>query len=168
MRLPTLILSGALLMTLFLSACGDDDEDVDQSADDAPSDTVQLVAADFEFAPTELSFTSGEETQITFTNTGQAQHSFTIDELDVSQDVDANGEVTFDFTAPDHNVEFYCRFHPDQMQGTITIGGSSAPVSGSGSPGSTDDDGRDGDNSGPGGGDDDDSGDDDRGGGSNY
>jgi plastocyanin len=152
MRVPTRILASAVLITLAFAACGDDDEDVDESADDAASDTVQLVASDFEFTPAELPFAAGEETQITFTNTGQAKHNFTVDGTDVDEDVDANGEVTFDFTAPGQTASFQCKYHPDTMLGTITItgeaggggttnGASASPAASDGSsPSSTDDD----------------------------
>ena len=55
------------------------------------------------------------------TNTGAVEHSFTLDDDSVSQDIEP-GEtqtVTVDITA---DAGFHCKYHPTQMTGTLTVG----------------------------------------------
>jgi plastocyanin len=74
---------------------------------------------DFAFDPTTLDVSAGEHT-ITITNTGSVEHSFTLDDDSVSQDVEAGESATVTFDATE-TIGFHCKYHPDQMTGTLTV-----------------------------------------------
>ncbi|MGH2747860.1 MAG: cupredoxin domain-containing protein [Actinomycetota bacterium] len=86
--------------------------------------TIAVEATDFAFDPANISVDAGETVELTFTNAGVVEHSFTIRDV---VDIEAEGdeEATMSFTAPDATIAFYCKFHPDQMQGELAVGGSS-------------------------------------------
>jgi plastocyanin len=136
----SLLLAAVAALALFAVACGDDDDD-DTSGDDtggeattAPADgggggeaqTIAIEATDFAFDVTEIEAAPGDEITITLTNSGDAEHTVTID--DPAFEVEAGGgeEAEGSFTAPDATVEFYCRYHPSQMTGTVTISGDAS------------------------------------------
>ena len=62
---------------------------------------------------------SGEST-ITVTNSGAVEHNFTLDDDSVSEDVEPGESVTVtvDVSA---DAPFHCKYHPDQMTGTLTV-----------------------------------------------
>ena len=78
-----------------------------------------MTAADIAFDPTELTVAAGET--ITLRNEDDVEHSFTIDDPEV--DVEAEGGEEASVTAPDEagTYDFHCRYHPDQMTGTLTV-----------------------------------------------
>lgn len=79
-----------------------------------------LELADFEFVPSELAVASG--TTVTLDNTGQAPHTFTIEDEGIDEQVDAgqSGEVTIDLDPGEY--DFVCTFHEAQgMVGTLTV-----------------------------------------------
>lgn len=86
--------------------------------------TSSISAVDNEFEPGQLSLAAGEEVTVTFTNDGDAPHTFTSTELGFdtgSVDPGATAEVTF--TAPDQDAAFVCTIHEasDNMVGTISV-----------------------------------------------
>jgi plastocyanin len=156
--LLTLLL--AIPLTIAIAACGDDDdggtsgdgaagatspaaEATTPSADDTatpeattPSDgeseVIDISAQDFAFAPASISAVAGEEVTVTITNTGNAPHTFTIDDLDVDVQLSAGEEATVSFT-PSGDDTFYCRFHRSAgMEGTLSTDSSSSDAGGSG------------------------------------
>ena len=111
--------SALLALALVSAACGGgDDESGDGSSDGGTAD-VTLTVKDFEFDPATLEVSAGEHT-ITITNTGAVEHSFTLDDDSVSQDVEAGESATLTFDATE-TIGFYCEYHPDQMKGTLTV-----------------------------------------------
>jgi len=78
-----------------------------------------LTIVDFAFNPSTLSVASGGTIEVT--NTGQAPHTFTIDntDVDVSFDAGASQSVAIDLDPGDY--PFHCKIHP-QMTGTLTVG----------------------------------------------
>jgi plastocyanin len=120
----------AFVAALIFAACGDDDGDSASNGGNGGSgsggQTVEITAADFAFDPTTIDAEAGEEITVTLTNEDDTEHSFTIDDPEVETEAEGgeSGEVTF--TAPDSSVEFYCRYHPDQMTGEVSVGGSAA------------------------------------------
>jgi plastocyanin len=141
-------LLAAALLTIgltFAVACGDDDADdgADAGGDetaaastapaggeetDAPDDgggdsdvgPLALQAADFSFAPASLSAPAGTTVSLTVTNAGEAPHTFTVDDLDIDEEIAAGEQATIEFTFPDEATEFYCKFHKSQMTGMLT------------------------------------------------
>jgi plastocyanin len=117
------VLVCVLVLTLGAAACSSDDNGgSDASSSAAPtgdSSAMTITAEDFAFSPTTLSLPSGEST-ITVTNTGAVEHSFTLDDDSVSEDVEPGESitVTVDLSA---DAPFHCKYHPDQMTGTLEV-----------------------------------------------
>jgi plastocyanin len=109
------------VLALVASACGDDGGDV-EGGDGGGGRPVEVTAADFSFDPASIAAEAGESIELTLTNSGDAEHSFTIDDV-VEVEAEGGEEASGSFTAPDETVEFYCEYHPDQMRGELTIGG---------------------------------------------
>lgn len=84
---------------------------------------LEVEADDNYFAPTFVQAEPGATITLTLHNEGQAAHTFTIDELDIDEqlDVGATAEVDVEL-AEDGPVVFYCRFHrADGMQGAFDL-----------------------------------------------
>ena len=113
------LLGAMFALTMLAAACGG--EETPPPADGGtPSDGVgepDLVIADFNFSPTELSVTEGQT--ITITNVGETSHSFTTDDEAVDETIDAGSTVDIPLTGVTSGG-FHCRFH-SQMTGTITV-----------------------------------------------
>jgi len=82
---------------------------------------IALGAKDFAFTPTALTVPSGGGT-VKFTNTGSVEHNFTIDGQSVSKDAEAGESSTVKVDLPAGTYKFHCKYHPTQMQGTLTVG----------------------------------------------
>ncbi|HEY6568001.1 MAG TPA: cupredoxin domain-containing protein [Actinomycetota bacterium] len=107
------------------SACSSDDggDTTDGGGGATPADTsgaLSITAEDFRFSPSSLTVPSGESS-ITVTNEGSVEHSFTLDDDSVSEDIEPGDSVTVtvDLTA---DAGFHCEYHPDQMTGTLSVG----------------------------------------------
>jgi hypothetical protein len=87
---------------------------------------------------------------VTFKNNGSVSHSFSSPDLDVEQVVGSSDSATVTFTAPAEpgSFDFFCKFHPDQMKGTISVGGADQPLEENNQPAPTDDSSSDDDDSG--------------------
>ena len=110
--------AAVIVLTLVAAACsGDDGGDSADGGGAAAEMTVTLK--DFEFDPSTIDVSSGETT-IEITNTGAVEHSFTLDDDSVSQDVEPGESqtVTVNLTA---TTGFHCTYHPDQMTGTLQV-----------------------------------------------
>ncbi len=110
---------------LVLGACGEE-----QDNEPAVSETLSVEAFDFYFEPTSLAVEIGAEVTIEFANRGNVTHSWTATDLDAEVETGSGEDATLTFTAPSEpgSYDFFCKFHPDEMQGTISIGGADEPV----------------------------------------
>ena len=116
----------ALALALPLAGCGgDDDDEGGESAaasEERPAGpTTDITAKDFAFDPSELTLEAGREVTIVLTNEDGAEHNITIEDLDVDEDAEGGetGEAT---VTPDAgSYDFHCKYHPNQMTGTITV-----------------------------------------------
>jgi plastocyanin len=80
------------------------------------------VASDFKFDKTSLDMQSGSQVKVELRNQGQAEHNFTFTEAGANQDVEAGEDATATFTAPAAgSYQFFCKYHPSQMKGTVTV-----------------------------------------------
>jgi plastocyanin len=104
-------------VALIFGACGGDD---DGGGGDGGSETLDVTARDFEFADTSPSVPAGE-VEVQFTNEGEAEHSFTVEDLDVEVEAEGGESATTTFTAEAGTYEFHCEYHPDQMTGELTV-----------------------------------------------
>ena len=89
------------------------------------ADEITLEATEMAFDPASVEVTAGEPVNLTVTNTGQAFHDLTIDELDLQIDVDSGQTVTagLEIDEPGEYV-YYCSVpgHASAgMQGTLTV-----------------------------------------------
>ena len=118
-----LLMSALFVLAIAAVACGGDDggATTDAAADDG-GDAVTLTAANFAFDPATLTAPAGST--IEFTNEDDAEHSFTIDEADVDEDVAAKGSTSVDLGSLEAgSYDFYCKYHKDSMTGTLEITG---------------------------------------------
>ena len=112
------MLAAATALTLAGAACSSDDGGGSSDAGGGAAD-MTVTVKDFEFDPSTIDVSSGETT-IEITNTGAVEHSFTLDDDSVSQDIEPGESqtVTVDLTA---TAGFHCKYHPDQMTGTLQV-----------------------------------------------
>lgn len=106
-------------LSLLAAACGGDETPPPDDGG-SPTDTgdaADLVIADFNFSPTELSVTEGQT--ITITNVGQTSHTFTTEDEAVNETIEAGTTVDVPLTGVTSGG-FHCRFH-SQMTGTLTV-----------------------------------------------
>ncbi len=115
-----------------VAACGDDDGDSDNGPTEtaAPADTdaptdgaTTLQAIDNAFDKASIGGEAGSTIEIDVSNDGLAAHTFTVDEIDVDLVLGGGESGAVQFTFPDESFEFYCRFHPTEMRGTLEPGG---------------------------------------------
>ena len=69
-----------------------------------------------------LDMTSGAEVKVEVTNQDTIEHNFTFAEAGAKQDVEGGEDATVTFTAPAAgSYEFFCKYHPSKMRGTVTV-----------------------------------------------
>ena len=111
----------ALSLLSFAAACGE------EQADDEPADSmrVEIQAFDFYFDPETITLELGSEVTLDLINNGDNQHSFTSSDLDVEVQASGGETVSATFQAPGEpgSYEFFCQFHPEEMTGTVSVGG---------------------------------------------
>jgi len=115
-RLLATVFSVALLM----AACSSDDG-TDGSTDTGGGGGVQTITiSDFTFDPNTLTVPSGQDVTIEVTNDDDVEHSFTLDDDSVSQDIEGgeSQSVTLNLT---EGIGWHCEYHPDTMKGTVTV-----------------------------------------------
>jgi plastocyanin len=112
------MLAAVVVLALTSAACSSDDGGGSSDGGGAAAD-MTVTVKDFEFDPSTIDLSSGETT-IEITNTGAVEHSFTLDDDSVSQDIEPGESqtVTVNLTA---TTGFHCKYHPDQMTGTLQV-----------------------------------------------
>lgn len=117
-RRRAVMLVAVIALTLVSAACSSDDGGSSGDGGGGAAD-MTVTVKDFEFDPSTIDVPSGETT-IEITNTGAVEHSFTLDDDSVSQDIEPGESetVTIDLTA---TTGFHCKYHPDQMTGTLQV-----------------------------------------------
>lgn len=120
-RLAILLATVALLGT----ACGNAANDAA-----AQAQTISLTAFDFYFEDTALLMEPGASVTLKFTNNGDNLHSFTLSDWGIEVEADGGETVDTTFTVPETpgSYDFLCKYHPDEMQGTVSVGGADQPV----------------------------------------
>ena len=128
------------VVALLGTACGDDSGGDDPGRGDVgqggAEQGIQVTAEDFAFDQASLAVEPGEEVDVSLENLDDAEHSFTVDELDF--DIEAGGgdsaEGTLTASEEDATFEFYCRYHPN-MTGELVVGAGGTGAGGGGDTG---------------------------------
>jgi plastocyanin len=116
MRLLAALFSVALLA----GACSSDDDGTgDGTGTDGAADQT-ITIADFTFDPSTLTVPSGQDVTVEVTNNDDVEHSFTLDDDSVSQDVEGGESQTVTLNLTE-GIGWHCEYHPDQMKGTVTV-----------------------------------------------
>ena len=121
-RFTTALLAAALV----LGACGGGDEEAGgDGSEAAAAGGVTVTAQNFAFDPTTIEVEPGEEVEVTLQNEDDAEHTITVEEADFEVEAEGGESATATLSAPDSDsVEFFCRYHPDQMRGEVRAAGS--------------------------------------------
>ena len=119
------LLAAVFALSLVLAACGGDDDDGGEETGGGGETAetggggggTSITIADFAFDPNTISVSG--PTEVTITNEDDADHTFTLDDGSVDQEIAAgeSATVTVDVT---ESMGFICRFHP-QMTGTVEV-----------------------------------------------
>lgn len=114
-----LLLVGVLLAAPACVFQNDDDDDPELR-----QVTASVTAFDFYFEPTTVILDAETEATITLTNNGSVAHSFTVPDLDIEIEVEGAAEGSTSFVTPSDPAayEFFCKFHPEEMRGSLSIG----------------------------------------------
>lgn len=124
-RLKTKRLRNArvLLVSVLLlaPACVFQDDDDDPELRQV---TASVEAFDFYFDPTTVILDAETEVTLTFTNNGSVAHSFSVADLDIEIEVEGAEAASTTFVTPSEPAayEFFCKFHPEEMRGSLSIG----------------------------------------------
>ncbi len=107
------------------AACGQEET---ESA--AQEQAVTIEAFDNYYEQTTIALEPGAEATITLQNGGGVVHSIDIPDLDFELEAPSGEAVNSTFTVPDEpgSLDFFCKFHPDEMTGVVTIGGADQPI----------------------------------------
>jgi plastocyanin len=85
-------------------------------------DKVALVAKGIAWNQTQLNLAAGKQVTVTVDNQDTVEHNFTFKDANVDKDADGGQSVEVGFTAPTAgSYEFFCKYHPAQMKGTVTV-----------------------------------------------
>lgn len=112
-------------LVLVAGACAEEEADTA-----AQEQSVAIEAFDFYYETETLLVEPGARVTLTFQNGGGVAHSVTIPDLDFEVEAQSGRSVDSTFTAPSRpgTLDFYCKFHPDEMEGVISIGGADQPL----------------------------------------
>ena len=100
--------------------CSSKGEVNDHGTEEA-GDTIEVELDDFYFGPTFMQAQPGATVTVTLNNEGDAPHTFTIDDLDVDEEVEPGDSREVEVALPDDGATLFdCRFHIAQgMQGAF-------------------------------------------------
>jgi len=118
------------IVALLATACGGDDggspaasgDDGGGGAGGGGGASVTLTAADFSFDPGSVTAAAGDTIELS--NEGESPHNLQADEAGLDEDVDPGKTVAIDLADVEPGTyDFICKFHPDDMKGTLEITG---------------------------------------------
>ena len=84
---------------------------------------TELELDDFYFEPTNIKAPGGATATLELFNEGDADHTFTVDALDIDEELEPDARKTIEVELGDETrYEFYCRYHGDQgMRGAFSL-----------------------------------------------
>src|SRR5262245_60895852 len=93
-------------VTLGLAACGG------ASSSGGDSSKTELAMQDYYFQPAKVTGKAGDKITLELTNVGSVEHNFTLDEQNVSKDVEPGEEAEVTVTVPESGtLTFFCEYH---------------------------------------------------------
>jgi plastocyanin len=118
------MLATAGIVAMLATACGGDDEGSQAASEDGGGgggrSSVTVTAADFSFDPETVTAAAGGTVELS--NEGDSPHNLQAEEAGLDEDVDAGETVPVDLAGVEPGTyDFICRFHPDDMKGTLEI-----------------------------------------------
>jgi len=112
------------VLVLSIAACSNDDNESGGAEETPQPETVdvEVTIEDFSFDPAVIDINLGDEIAVELANDGDEKHTFTVSEFFVDEEL-ASGEDTDVSFTPNEPGEFtfFCRFHPNEMQGSIRV-----------------------------------------------
>lgn len=119
-----------MALILVLGALGTACQNAGDTEDAAVTQAIEVEAYDFYFEETSIVLELGADVTVDFTNAGENTHSFTVPDLDLEIEAESAETTEFSFELPNEPglLDFYCKYHPDDMNGTISIGGADVPI----------------------------------------
>jgi plastocyanin len=106
--------SGAIL-----AGCGSDGKK--EGTTGGSGTTVNLEADNFYFKPTDIKLAPDKPATIVVKNEGEAKHSLTAEGLGLDKDIEPGATAEVPVTPKAGTYPFHCKYHPDKMNGTITV-----------------------------------------------
>jgi plastocyanin len=106
------------LLGLSASACSSDDGSSTETTGGGGTADQTITIKDLAFSPDTLSVSGS--TSVEVVNEDSVEHSFTLDDDSVSQDVEG-GETQAVTIDPAVSIGWHWEYHPDTMKGTITV-----------------------------------------------
>lgn len=83
------------------------------ASETAPTPTETAIEiSDFQFTPAAISVPADTPTDIVVKNSGQATHTFTVEELGIDEELAVGEEKTVEISAPTGTYTGQCNFHP--------------------------------------------------------
>jgi plastocyanin len=83
---------------------------------------IKLTAKGIKWDTTSLDLKSGTSYTVEVTNGDSVEHNFTFQEAGANQDIEGGEDAKVTFTAPAAgSYEFFCKYHPSVMRGTVTV-----------------------------------------------
>jgi plastocyanin len=91
------------------------------------SGKTEVELDDYYFQPKTISGAAGKKVTLELKNEGKTEHNFSLDEQNVSKDVEAGEEAEVTVTIPKSgSLTFYCKYHRSKgMTGTLKSSSSS-------------------------------------------
>jgi plastocyanin len=127
-RMIKRMLAALAIVGLLATACGGDDGGSPAaSGDDGGGGgeggaSVTVTAADFSFDPETITAATGDTIELS--NEGESPHNLQAEEAGIDEDVDPGKTVSIDLADVEPGTyDFICKFHPDDMKGTLEITG---------------------------------------------
>ena len=125
-RTRACLLATILMLSLSAAACSGDDDGGEggaspvatETSGDAAPGAAAINIADLAFDPSILTVESGP-TDITITNDDDTDHTFTLDDGSVDQEIEPGGSVTVTIDISS-STGFHCTIHPS-MTGTLEV-----------------------------------------------
>ena len=116
-----------VLMAFAAAACSDGEAEPTEGGGgaevescDSPVETASITISDLTFDPACFKLPSGT-TELSVSNQDSTDHTFTIPDVDLNEDIDPSEDAGVDVSAlPEGVYAFRCSIHP-QMTGVMTI-----------------------------------------------